>query len=102
MNTAKNLHDISAIYFFALAFLYVISALALRNGFHPTVFEGIMRIFDLPFAFVGLFYGGSTIYLQMKGRNDEGISPWVMVLFTFCMIIFAFMVFLTFAFPSKL
>ena len=102
MNTVKNLHDVSAIYFFILAFIYVFASLALRNGFVIDIATFMMRILDVPFALVGLLYGGSTLYLQLSSKNDEGISPWVMVLFTFCFIVFAFIVFLNFALPSKL
>ncbi|MBU0727175.1 hypothetical protein KKA95_00655 [Patescibacteria group bacterium] len=101
MNKAKNLHDVSAIYFFILAFVYVFAALSFRNGFMIDVSSIAIRILDIPFAMVALMYGGSTLYMQISG-DDEGASPWVMVIFAIALLLFGLVVFLNFAFQSQL
>ena len=102
MSKIKNLHDVSATYFFILAFIYVFAVLAFRNGFMVDIVTLAMRILDMPFAMVALMYGGSTLYLQISNEDDETTSPWVMVIFAACLILFGLVVFLNFAFPSQL
>lgn len=104
MNSLKNLHEVSAFYFFLLAFAYVLLALAYRNDMAADVSMMLMRILDMPFAFVALLYGGTTLYLQMQpgeGEQEE-TSPWIMVIFAACLLLFGLVVFVNFAFPSKL
>lgn len=98
----KNLHDISAIYFFLLAFFYVAMILAFRNDFMGEFVLSLMRILDIPFAFIALMYGGSTLALQLNMDREEGTSPWVIVIFAGCLLLFAGVVFMNFAFPSNL
>jgi hypothetical protein len=102
MNTTKNLHDASAIYFFLLGFIYVLAALSFRNGFMPDLAIVAMRILDVPFAMVALMYGGSSLYLQLADEKQETASPWIMVIFAFCLVLFGAVVFINFAFPSQL
>jgi len=102
MSNAKNLHDVSAIYFFILAFIYVFAVLAFRNGVMIDIATTTMRIFDIPFAMVALMYGGSTLYMQVSEEDEEETSPWAMIIFAICLLLFGFVVFLNFAFPSQL
>jgi len=102
MSNAKNLHDVSAIYFFILAFIYVFAVLAFRNGVMVDIATTTMRIFDIPFAMVALMYGGSTLYMQVSEENEDETSPWAMIIFAICLLLFGFVVFLNFAFPSQL
>ena len=102
MNNIKNLHDVSAIYFFILAFIYIFAALAFRNGFIPDIASIAMRVLDIPFAFIALMYGGSTLYLQIGGKDDETLSPWIIVVFAISLLLFGAVVFVNFAFPSQL
>ncbi len=100
MGKIQNLHDVSAIYFFLLALAYVAMALAFRNDYMGEFFLSIMRILDMPFAFVSLMYGGTTLAIQLDMEKEEGTSPWVIVIFAVCLVLFAGVVFLNFAFPS--
>ena len=102
MTNAKNLHDVSAIYFFILAFIYVFAALSFRNSFMIDYATVAMRVLDIPFAMVSLMYGASTIYMQIGSDDEESTNPWIMVIFAICILLFAFVVFLNFAFPSKI
>lgn len=102
MTNAKNLHDVSATYFFIIAFIYVFAALSFRNNFMVDYSTVAMRILDIPFAMVSLMYGASTLYLQIGSNNEEDANPWVMVIFAISILLFAFVVFLNFAFPSQL
>lgn len=104
MDKIKSLHSVSSVYFFILALIYVIMVLAFRNGFWGDFFLSLMRIFDIPFAFVSLVYGGSTLALQMNlGREeDSGASPWVLVILAVCLLLFGGVVFVNFAFPAQL
>lgn len=102
MTNAKNLHDVSAIYFFIIAFIYVFAALAFRNNFIIDYATVAMRILDIPFAMVSLMYGASTLYIQIGSDDEETTNPWVMVIFAISILLFAFVVFLNFAFPSQL
>jgi len=100
MNKLKNLHDVSALYFFAFAFAYIILALAFRNGVYTDMAMIGMKIFDIPFAAVSLLYGTSTLYLQLADTEDEEGSPWIMVIAAFSLLLFGLVVFVNFAFPS--
>jgi len=100
MNNIKNLHDVSALYFFVFAFAYIVMALAFRNGFYMDVSSVAIRILDIPFAMVSLLYGGSTLYLQIGDEEDEGASPWIMVIVAISLLLFGLVVFINFAFPS--
>ncbi len=104
MDKIKNLHSVSSVYFFILALIYIVMVLAFRNGFLADFFLALMRIMDIPFAFVSLLYGGSTLALQMNmGREeDEGSSPWILVVLAVCLLLFGAVVFANFAFPSQL
>ncbi len=104
MDKIKSLHSISSVYFFVFALLYVVMVLAFRNGYMAEFLLAVMRIMDIPFAFVSLLYGGSTLALQINmGRDEEsGTSPWTLVVLTICLILFAGVVFVNFAFPSQL
>ena len=102
MSNAKSLHDVSAIYFFILAFIYIFAVLAFRNGVMLDVASVAMRILDIPFAMVALMYGGSTLYMQVGEEDEEETSPWAMVIFAICLLLFGFVVFPNFAFPSQL
>jgi hypothetical protein len=98
----KNLHDVSSVYFFILALAYVGMVLAFRNNFLADFFLPVMRILDMPFAFVSLMYGGTTLALQLNMEREEGTSPWVILIFLVCLLLFSAVVFLNFAFPSNI
>jgi len=102
MSNVKNLHDVSAIYFFILAFAYIASALALRNAFYIDIVMVAMRILDIPFAMVSLMYGVTTLYLQVNDKGDEETSPWVMLVIALSILLFGLVTFVNFAFPGKL
>ena len=102
MSNSKNLHDVSAVYFFIIALIYIASVLAFRNGVMVDIAITAMRILDVPFAMVALMYGGSTLYMQTSNEDEEGVSPWAMVIFAVCLLLFGFVVFINFAFPSHL
>lgn len=104
MDKIKNLHSVSSVYFFIFALAYAGMAIAFRNDFLAEFFLDIMRISDIPFAFVSLLYGFSTLALQMnvgKADEDRGLSPWFLVIITFCLLLFGGVIFVNFAFPSQ-
>lgn len=101
MEKIKNLHDVSSFYFFVLAFFYIGMTLALRNGYLADLFLGLMRILDLPFAFIALLYGGTTLALQLN-FNQEGqvkSSGWVLIISIVCLLLFTSVAIINFAFP---
>jgi len=102
MKTAKNIHNVSASFFFLLAFFYVFAALAFRNDYYASMMIFLMRLLDIPFAFIALLYGGSGLYLQINEGKDEVASAWSIIIFAFCLILFGAVVFVNFAFPSVL
>lgn len=104
MNKIKNLHDVSALYFFIFALAYVFMVLSFRNGYLAEFFLSIMRILDIPFAFIALLYGGTTLALQLNLEQDEesGFSPWILVIFAVSLLLFALVIFVNFAFPSAI
>ncbi len=103
MDKIKNLHGVSGFIFFVLALSYVVMVLALRNGFMADFFLVIMRILDIPFAFVSLLYGGSTLAMQVGANKEEDASSsWLLIIFLLCLILFGAVVFVNFAFPSQL
>jgi hypothetical protein len=103
MDKIKNLHSVSSVYFFIFALAYAGMALAFRNGVMAEFFLDIMRILDIPFAFVSLLYGFSTLALQMNIGKEEngGVSPWILVIIVVCLLLFGGVVFINFAFPSQ-
>ena len=103
MDKIKNLHSVSSVYFFVLAFAYIFMVLAFRNQFMADFCLAMMRLLDIPFAFVSLLYGFSTLTLQISiGKDDEiGLSPWILIIFVFCLILFSGVVFINFAFPAR-
>jgi len=103
MNKIKNLHSVASVYFFIFALAYGVMALAFRNAFMAEFFLDIMRILDIPFAFVSLLYGFSTLALQLNLEKDEsgGVSPWILVILTVCLLLFGGVIFINFAFPSQ-
>ncbi|MFH1012258.1 MAG: hypothetical protein V1760_00735 [Candidatus Peregrinibacteria bacterium] len=101
MDTSKNIHEVSAIFFFILAFSYVIAALAFRNDLMVPWATLFMRILDIPFALVALLYGGSTLYLQLN-EGEENATPWSIIIIATCILLFGLVVFVNFAFPSQI
>jgi hypothetical protein len=102
MDTTKKIHEVSAAFFFLIAFTYVFAALAFRNDTMGSLMIFLMRILDIPFAFIGLLYGGSGLYLQINEGREEADSPWNILIFAVALILFGLVVFVNFAFPSKL
>jgi len=102
MNTTKNLHDVSAVLFFVLAFAYVAVALAFRNDFMASAAIFLMRLLDVPFALAALLYGGSGLYLQINEGKEEADSAWGYIIFAFSLLLFGLVIFINFAFPSQL
>lgn len=100
MSTAKNIHSVSANFFFLIAFLYVIAALALRNDLYSGLMVFFMRLADIPLAFISLLYGGSGLYLQVNEGKEDGESAWSIIIFALCLLLFGAVVFVNFAFPS--
>jgi uncharacterized membrane protein YhaH (DUF805 family) len=101
MEKIKNIHQISAWYFFLLAFTYVITVLMFRNNIATDLTILIMRLLDIPFALVALLYGGSTLYLQLN-ENEEVATPWAIFIVAVCILFFSLVVFINFAFPSQI
>ena len=101
MHKIKNLHDISGFFFFVLAFAYVAMVLALRNSYLPDFFLSMMRILDLPFAFIALLYGASTLGMQLKtdaaGQIKNG--GWMISIALGALILFSLVALMNFAFP---
>ena len=102
MNTTKNLHDVSAVLFFILAFAYVAVALTFRNDYMASLMIFLMRLLDIPFALSALLYGGSGLYLQINEGKENSESVWGYVIFAFSLLLFGLVIFINFAFPSQL
>ncbi|MFH0837677.1 MAG: hypothetical protein V1880_00205 [Patescibacteria group bacterium] len=101
MDSLKNLHEVSAKCFFVLAFAYAFSALAFRNGFFENGSLLFMQIMDVPFAFVALLYGGSALALELN-EGEETPTAWSVLVVAACILLFGAVVFVNFAFPSRL
>ncbi len=101
MERIQNLHDVSAFYFFVFAFAYIAMVLGIRNGYLADFLLSIMRILDMPFAFIALIYGGSTLALQMNVRKegDHKSSGLLLIIFTVCLLLFGIVAFINFGFP---
>ena len=102
MDTTKQIHDVSAFLFFVLAFSLMAAALALRNDYYGGLSVFLMRLLDLPFAFITLIYGGSGLYLQLNDGREESDSPWNILIFAVCLLLFGMVVFVNLAFPSRI
>ena len=102
METTKKIHEVSASLFFLMAFGYLFAALAFRNDYWPSMMIFAMRLLDIPFAALALLYGGSGLYLQVNEAKDDSDSPWGILIFAICLILFGAVVFVNLAFQSKL
>ena len=103
MNTIKKLHALSSIFFFILVLSYVGMTLSFRNELWPEFFLNLMRVLDIPLAFVSLLYGGTTLALQINThRHHERLSAWTMVIFFVCLLLFTAVLIANFAFPSAI
>lgn len=100
--TTQKIHSVSAFFFFLLAFGYVFAALAFRNDFMVSFMIFLMRVLDIPFAFVALLYSATGLKLQIDSGKDESDSPWSLVVYSVCILLFSLVVFVNLAFPSKL
>lgn len=100
MEKIKNLHDISSFFFFVMAFGYVTMILALRNAYFSDFFLALMRILDLPFAFVALLYGASTLAMQLKTDQEGNIqnSAWLISIGIGALVLFAVVAVMNFGF----
>ncbi len=102
MEKIKNLNTVSQFLFFLMAFLYIALVLAFRNGFMADLNVVLMRVLDLPFAFIALVYGGSTLALQFsfdKGGNLKSFG-WSVGIFVVCLGLFTTVAIINFAFPA--
>ena len=102
MDTTKKIHEVSAALFFLLAFGYMFAALAFRNDYFAAFMIFLMRILDMPFAFIALLYGGTGLHLQINEAKEDSDSVWGIVIFAVCLVLFGAVVFVNLAFPSKL
>lgn len=102
MNNLKAIHDVSGFYFFLLAFLYVFMAFALKNQYYAELAIVLMRVLDVPAVGIALLYGGSSLALQVHPEEEEESSPWSVIIFVVCLILFGLTIFVNFAFPSLL
>ena len=102
MEKTKNLHDASSFWFFVLAFFYVAMVLAIRNGYLVDFFLSLMRILDLPFAFIALLYATTTLLLQLEFNKDGEVknTGWFLIICIGCMILFGIVAVMNFGFPS--
>jgi hypothetical protein len=102
MDTTKKIHEVSAAFFFLLAFGYLFAAFAFRDGFYSSLAIFLMRLLNIPFALLCLLYGGTGLYLQINEAKEETDSVWGILIFAICLVLFGAVVFVNLAFPSKL
>lgn len=100
MQTIRNLHDVGAFLFFVFGFYFILLVLLFRNDWYSSQALLLMRLSDIPFASVALIYGGTGLYLQLEPKDDEMTSPWGVIILAGCLILFASVLFLNFAFPT--
>jgi len=101
METTKDIHVVSANLFFLIAFAYIAAALAFRNTYMVSEAIFLMRLLDIPLAFIALLYGGTGLHLQLAGGREEE-SAWGIIIFAVSILLFGAVVFVNFAFPSQL
>lgn len=101
MDTLKNLNYVSAFFFFVFAGGYVAMALLLRNEFMPETLLNLMRLLDLPAAFVALAYGGSALSLQVS-QGREKPSRWVMLIAFVCIGLLTTLTVIQLTFPGQI
>jgi len=84
-----------------MAFGYVTMVLALRNAYLPDFFLALMRILDLPFAFVALLYGGSTLAMQLKTDQEGNVQngAWMISISVGALVLFLVVALMNFGFP---
>ena len=72
------LHRLSAILFYVLGSSFFLAYIFLRNsilGVWPAVW---LQVADLPLIFVGLFYGGLSLYRSIeRPESPSRALPWV-------------------------
>lgn len=100
----KTVHELSAFWFFVFAFFYAAMVLALRNDYLASTFLSLMRTLDIPFAFISLLYGGSTLLLQVNSPQEEEIRhpllTWVIM--AVCLLLFSIVAFVNWLLPATI
>lgn len=104
MEKIKDLRDATSFWFFVLGFFYIAMILAVRNDFLASFFVSWMRILDLPFAFIAIFYGVTTLLLQLKfdANGEVKSTGWFLTISIGGMLLFGAVALMNFAFPATI
>lgn len=61
----------SAFLFYLFGVLLIVTVLLTRRGFVPSSLDAMVNSLDLPFLFIAMIFGGSSLYLSLtKGRKS--------------------------------
>ena len=74
----KDLHRISAFFFYVLGSSFFVAYLLLRNELYEPWPEWWMKVADLPLLLVAVLFGGTSLYLSVKPADGPArIHPLV-------------------------
>lgn len=100
LETGINLQKISFLLFLGIGIIHILSGLILENNAtsnsSTTKWAFIVeRSFDIPFIFLSLLYGFSSLYVQFSSREKPNFTL-ATVLFTTVLIIFSSIIYVNF------
>ncbi len=95
----KNLQTVSGYFFFGIGSAYFLLALFAYNKMFFPQSQILFNVFDLPFAFVALLYGGSSLWITLDESKIKSSFPKFILLF-WGVVIFAAIVVVNFMFPD--
>jgi hypothetical protein len=86
----------SAVLFYLFGAVIIVTVLLMRRGMMPAPLIPFAHTLDLPLLFVGMVYGGSSLYASLtKGRGSLMLLiavflPLIVLFGVFCWLNFAF------------
>jgi hypothetical protein len=67
----KYLHQLSALFFYALGSSFFVAYVLLRNDVRPSFTALWLQTADLPFALCAILYGGLSLYLSLQSEGSR-------------------------------
>jgi len=98
MKTAENIKKVALIFFMGVGLAHILSGLSFSNGYFTPASLIVNRVLDIPFAMSALIYGLSSIYCGLGEKGNKAIN---IILITFSVLVFLFLIYINFLIPDK-
>jgi hypothetical protein len=95
----KNLQEVAGYYFFGLGITYFLLALFVYNKLYLPQSEVVFNVLEIPFTFVALLYGASSLCLSLE-ENDLYSSTAATLVFSLAGVVLVGVISLNLFFPD--